>query len=170
MTRWPHPACPHAGHKHAMSVRYKSHICTSLFNFHMKASRFIYRFYVFFNATELGQSMISLFVKSRFIFIDPCYSVFQPMCRCIMNSNAFANSARCLSTPVTSCSVLFCDQIVLSRFNCCCLQIKAYDDDIGDMRYRSWLRHLATCWDVAGSRPDDVTNIFSIYLKSFQPH
>ena len=31
---------------------------------------------------------------------------------------------------------------------------------IGDMRWRSWLRHCATSWKVTGSIPDGVTEIF----------
>jgi hypothetical protein len=140
-------------------------------------SHFIYLFYVFFNATVGTVRVLNVYdqpvcqIKVHFHWLSPlsrnCYSVFQPMCRGIMNLNAFANSARSLSTSATSCSVLFCDLIVLSRFfNCCCLHIKAYDDEIGDMRYRSWLRHNATSWKVAGSRPDDITNVFFFNLPN----
>jgi hypothetical protein len=134
---WPHPACLHVGHEHGMSVSYTSHTCTSLFNLHIEPSHFIYRFYVFFNGKVRGirainvynqfacQIKINLHWLSSFAKLS--YGVFQPVCRGILNSNAFANNSRSLLISVTPCSALFCDFIDPSRFlNCCHLDIKAF--------------------------------------------
>jgi hypothetical protein len=123
---WPHPACLHAGHKHAKSAWYTSHTCTSLFNLHIEPSHFIYRFYVFFNGIVRAIWVINVY--DRFAcqikihlhrlssFAKLCYNVFQPVGRGILNSNAFANSSRSLLISVSPCPALFCDLIDLSRF------------------------------------------------------
>jgi hypothetical protein len=38
--------------------------------------------------------------------------------------------------------------------------LNTLDIYIGGTRWRSWLRHCATNWKVAGSIPDGVTGIF----------
>ena len=40
---------------------------------------------------------------------------------------------------------------------------------MGGTRWRSWLRHCATCRKVAGSIPDGVIGIF-LFTLSFRPH
>jgi len=58
------------------------------------------------------------------------------------------------------------------EFVWCMMHISYWYLDIysacGGMRWRSWLRHFATSWKVAGSIPDGVIGFF--HWQSFRPH
>jgi hypothetical protein len=49
---------------------------------------------------------------------------------------------------------------IIRRMRCACWITKATNTHSGGTRWRSWLRHCATNWKVAGSIPDGVTGIF----------
>ena len=49
---------------------------------------------------------------------------------------------------------------IIRRMRCVCWITNATNTHSGGTRWRSWLRHCATNWKVAGSIPDGVTGIF----------